>query len=133
MATVTNNQNDNLLRNALRGNGVFSAVTGLIATFAGGQIATWMGVGSTPLYTLLGVMLISYAGMLFFYTSRETVDTQFAWLAVIADGLWVVGSAVILVFGLFELSNTGQWVVLVIADIVLVFAIAQYMGLRRLH
>ena len=46
------------------------------------------------------------------------------------DTAWVVGSAIVLVMGI--LTTAGNVAVAVVADVVLLLSVAQFVGLRRL-
>jgi hypothetical protein len=61
----------------------------------------------------------------------EPVNTGIARFAVYADLAWVVGSAVLIFANLVPFTTAGKWTIAIIADVVLVFAILQYVGLRR--
>jgi hypothetical protein len=50
---------------------------------------------------------------------------------VIADVAWVLASVVVVVSGWAPLTAAGVWAIMIVADIVAVFAVAQYVGLRR--
>lgn len=130
MTTMTRT-NDSLLRNALRGNAAFSGISGIIAIIDAGMIADFMGTGTALIYMILGLNLVVYAGILLYYAGQQEIDKRFAWFAVIADAIWVIGSALILLTNAFDLTIGGKWLVLILADVVLIFAIVQYIGLRR--
>lgn len=49
------------------------------------------------------------------------------------DVAWVMGSTIILFTNWASLTNAGWWAVTVVADIVTIFAVVQYVGLRRLN
>ena len=51
-------------------------------------------------------------------------------IAITLDFLWVVGTGILIALGI--LSTPGNWGTAVAADVVLFFAIVQYVGLRRL-
>ena len=53
-------------------------------------------------------------------------------IAVELDVVWVVGSAVLLVTKALPFTPVGVWAVAIVADIVAIFAIVQYLGLRRM-
>lgn len=140
-AAASTKDSSRLLRTALRGNGIFSGISGVLAVVASGPIAEFMGIdqptilGTSGSVFLLvtGLILIGYALMLYFKSSQEALDRSFAWTAVVMDVGWVVGSAIILVGQLLPLTTAGSWAVLIVADIVLVFAVAQVIGLRRMR
>ena len=56
---------------------------------------------------------------------------HFAWEVIALDVLWVLGSVLLIFTDLVPLSIGGKWTVALIADIVALFAILQYVGLRR--
>jgi hypothetical protein len=133
MATINLQQNDRLLRTALRGNGVFSIISGAAFILLAQGIAEFLGVSPDAfiLIALVGLGLLGYAAALLWYTGRADIPPSFAMGAVIADALWVIGSIALLIFDPFNFSTAGRWAVLIIADAVGVFAILQYVGLRR--
>lgn len=130
MVTIAKSQS-NLLRQSLRGNSIFSAISGLIITFGAGFLVQFMAAGNTIFYLVLGIVLLFHAATLFQNSRTNQINPAFAWYAIVGDVVWVLASAYILLTDSFGLSTEGKWAVLIIADIVLIFAIAQYIGLRR--
>ena len=49
------------------------------------------------------------------------------------DLLWVAGSILLLLGGWLPMSMGGMWAVGIVADIVAIFAILQYVGWRRMR
>ncbi|MDX1413049.1 MAG: hypothetical protein R3293_02600 [Candidatus Promineifilaceae bacterium] len=121
----------NLLKNALRGNALFSGLSGIVALLGSQYLAEFTGLGSSMLFTILGIVLILYGIDLWWVSSREQIDHRFAWAAIILDVLWVAGSAAILLSGWPALSVAGRWTVFIIAELVALFAVIQFIGLRR--
>jgi len=132
MTSITQSK-DQLIRNALRANSLFSGISGVIILFDSGFLVDFMGAGTSLFYLALGVDLLIYAAVLFYFSGQASMDKRVAWFAIDADVLWVLGSAVILLGNMFDISIAGKWLILIIADIVLVFAIVQYLGIRRLR
>jgi hypothetical protein len=118
-----------LLRRALQANGVFSALSGVILLLASGRIATLVGIDQ-PLW-LLGLLLLSFAAWLFRNARRAVLNQAEAWLAVAFDVAWVIGTATLIFAGVF--STTGNWLVTLVGDVVLLFAVLQFLGLRKLR
>jgi hypothetical protein len=131
-SVTQNNQGSNLLKNALRGNALFSGTSGLIALLAAQSLTAFTGIEPPIIFVLLGIVLILYAVDLWWITSRETINRRFAWAAIILDVLWVVGSIAILLFGWLPLTVAGSWTIVLLAEVVAIFAVLQYFGLRRL-
>jgi hypothetical protein len=121
-----------LLRRALQGNAIFSAITGAIMIFEAGPLATWLGLNLAVVLVAAGVILILYALGLFQLARGKSVDRRLAVAAIFLDLAWVAGSAIILLTGVLSLTVAGKWTVGLVADVVAVFAILQFLGLREL-
>ena len=133
MTTTAIQTNDRLLRSALRGNGVFSTISGAAFILASAQIAAFLGVApdAAVLIALVGVGLLGWGGLLFWATSRPAIDLTIAIAAIAGDVLWVLGSLYVLLADPFGFTTAGRWATLIIADAVVIFAILQFVGLRR--
>ncbi len=121
----------NGLRNALRGNAVFSGLSGLAMIVWAVPLAEWMGGFSPWILGVLGPGLLLFAAFLLLEARRARPVPASALAASIADFAWVAGSA-ILVAAPGVLSPAGTWVVLFVALVVLLFATWQLAGLRDL-
>jgi hypothetical protein len=128
---TTSSSKSKLLRASLYGNGIFSALSGLILIFAAKLLAALLGVNTPTILIGIGVSLLFYAIGLFLNARRQAINLKEAWLAVILDAAWVVGSIVLIFAGL--LTTTGNWVVAIVADVVLLFAILQFVGIRKVR
>ena len=91
-------EQSNLLKKALRGNALFSGVSGAIALLGAQPLAAFTGIDVAAVFYVLGIVLIIYAIDLWWVSSREPIDQRIAWAAIILDILWVAGSAAILIF-----------------------------------
>lgn len=125
-------QNDGLLRNTLRGNSVFSVVSGIILIVDAGMLADFMGISSPLPFIVIGIGLLLHAANLFLNTRTRPVKKGLGWFAIIGDLAWVAATAVILLTDAFSITGGGKWLLLIIGDVVLLFAIAQYIGIRRM-
>ena len=61
-------------------------------------------------------------------TTGEDLD---AWIAVLMGPAWVLGSYVLIFIAPF--STGGKWVVGAVAELVLLFAVLQFVGIRRIQ
>jgi hypothetical protein len=120
-----------LLRKALTGNAVFSVISGVAILFANRWLVKFLGLPDSVSLTVLGASLIVYAAILWFNARRPTIKLADAWIAVIMDTVWVVGSYV-LIFVL-PFSVGGKWVVALVAELVLAFAIVQWLGIHKIR
>jgi hypothetical protein len=112
-------------------NAVFSGLSGLVFVFAAGPIARNIGLDEQSSLVIVGGLLLVFALGLAHNARRTVVNLVETRVAIAMDGLWVVGSAVLLFASL--LNTTGIWAAAILADFVLAFAICQFIGLRRVE
>jgi ABC-type multidrug transport system permease subunit len=125
-----NHEQQNLLRRALMGNALFSALSGLIVLIAHGWVSRLLGLQSSVPMLILGISLLGFAAMLVTNARRESLKLSDAWSAVLMDLAWVVGSYALLFVVPF--SSGGRWIVALVAELVLGFAVVQWLGIRRI-
>ena len=121
-----------LLKNALIGNSVFSFLSGLACLLFSAAIANFLGISASSIILVLGIGLILYAIEIYLGARTNPVHKGIATFAVYADFTWVLGSAVLIFANLVDFTTAGKWTIAIVADLVLVFAILQFVGLRRL-
>ena len=124
-------KNESLLRKSLMANAVFSTICGLALIFASGALATLIGaVGATELI-VIGVVLLFFVADLVRTALGEAIPRSRIYYFIAMDVLWVIGSAVVLWGFSVPFTAAGRWIILLVADVVGLFAILQYLGLRR--
>jgi hypothetical protein len=121
----------NLLRRSLQADSAVSALSGLILIVAAKPLAVLLGVRVPVILIGLGISLLIYAAGLFRNARRESISQTEAMLTVILNGAWVVGSAIVIFMGVLTLL--GNWLVAIVADVVLIFAVLQFWGIRKLR
>ena len=124
-------ENASLLRTALIGNALFSTASGLTILFAQRWVLGILGLSQNVSLLILGAALLFFAFTLVLNARRSQVKTVDAWIAVVMDLVWVLGSWVLIFVVPF--STGGKWVVGLVAELVLLFALLQFMGIRRLQ
>ena len=127
----TASQGQDLLRNALIGNAIFSFVSGVITLSASRWLAGLLGLHDRVGLIVLAFGLIAYAVTLVFNARKPKIKLSDAWMAVVADAVWVVGSYTILLT--ISFNSTAKWLVVIIAEIVFAFALLQWLGIRRMQ
>ncbi|MGI9451602.1 MAG: SRPBCC family protein [Geminicoccaceae bacterium] len=133
--------NDTLLRRTLQGNAIFSTVTGLACLLMPGLIAdllfsgdgSLLGFSPSPIILGLGIGVLAFAGLVFFVAKPTIMKLGLVKLIILADVLWVLDSAILLVFFSSALSPIGFEAVLITAVIVLVFATGQALGMASIY
>ena len=126
-----NPANDRLLRYSLRGNAVFSTLCGVSAIAFATPLAATLGIPAPLQLVALGAQLLGFAALLVWLASRPEVRPALALAVVAADALWVVATIPLVLSGV--LSAAGNWTALAIADVVALFALLQYLGVRRMR
>jgi len=120
-----------LLRRALIGNALFSTLSGLTILFAQAWVLRILGLSGDVNLLILGVGLIVFAAMLLINARKQQIKKSDAWAAVLMDLAWVAGSCVLVL--LIPFSTEGKWVVGLVAELVLLFAVLQFVGIRRIQ
>jgi hypothetical protein len=130
--TLMSTNNSSLLRNALYGNSIFCSTSGLAFAVFSGPIADFLGLSASWIILVLGIGLLLYGLEVFWFARKDSINQGFAKFVISADIVWVLGSLSLIFTNLVAFTSPGKWAIAIIADIVLVFAIAQYIGLRRM-
>lgn len=121
-----------LLQRVMRGNAIFSATSGAVLILTAPALARMMGIPWPLALAVTGALLVAYAPILWALAERVGAVTWPGWLAVVLDVLWVAGSVALVFGGLLPLTTAGIWIIIVLAEIVAMFALVQFIGIRRL-
>jgi hypothetical protein len=133
MATVMQQDKSALLRNTLKANALASALSGLAFFLGSGVLAPFMGINSPILLGALGVGVMIFAFGVFLVFQETPLNAHKGSLIFVLDVIWVIGSILLLIADPLTLSGEGKWIVLILGDIVGVFAVLEYLGIRRLR
>jgi hypothetical protein len=130
---VSTHQESKLLRYALRGNGIFSLITGAAFVLDAKPLADLMGLPWSLALTIIGAVVLPFALLLLWVTAQKEIHPTLAKTIIALDAAWVIISLLLLLTNWLNLSTAGNWIVAVLAEVVLTFAILQTVGLRRLQ
>ena len=119
------------LQRAILGNALFSTVSGLLILLTAVPISQFMGLASPIILTMVGILLLLYMPFLVWLANQSPVPHRLAWIVIELDVLWVVGSLILIFTSLVSLTTGGKWLLAITADVVALFAILQYAGLRH--
>jgi uncharacterized protein DUF6790 len=117
-----------LLRKALLMDGLVSGVSGLILLVAPGAVAAFIGAPSSGLVVAVGVVLLVF-GLLVVLSARRDPPRRVAAVILALNVAWLLGTVVVVAEG--GLSRQGNWALLLVGDVVLVFAALEAIGLRK--
>ena len=120
-----------LLKTALKTNALFSFSTGVSCLVLPQQLGNWMNIQNSTVFYILGIGLIFFAAFVAFTAFQKEVITSLVNQIIVQDVLWVLVSIILLIMNPFGISFVGNMMILIVAIIVLIFAILQYIGLKR--
>jgi hypothetical protein len=119
-----------LLRTTFAVNAISTALAGVVLLAGAMPLAPVLGVpGPLPL-AVVGALFIAFGAQVW-RVRREPVDLAQATAILVLDVAYVLGSVVLLLGWPGVLSFYGRLATALLADVVFVFAILEYVGLRR--
>ncbi|MBI5303950.1 MAG: hypothetical protein HY868_17580 [Chloroflexi bacterium] len=120
-----------LLRYALMSDSIISAITGIICIADAEPLATIIGLHSPAMFIAFGLIAFAYAATLFYVARRSPINRLVAWMACIFNLGGALIFAVILLIGALPLTDTGKWIIAIVADVAGVLGLLQFLGLRQ--
>lgn len=121
------------LRWVLYANAIFSTLCAALLLIDSGPVSRFMGWPLQWPLIIIGAGLLPFALFVFQSARRLPQSRRLVWAIFEMDLLWVIGSIIILLFS-WPASTTvgGRWAIGIVAEIVALFAILEYIGLRRM-
>jgi len=130
------NSKASFLRKALYANAIFSGISGLDFILFSNQITSYLGWSMSWLIPAIGAGLVLFAVFIVMVARADTPSKPLVQTIIASDVAWIVLSCIIIFLPATNLLATGMGgkiAIALLADIVLVFAILQFIGLRRLR
>ena len=121
------------LKIGLIGNAIFSFITGLALIIAHDAIALYMGIADARILIGVGIALLPFALQLLMASRRAPMRLGEVYYLSALDGLWVLGSVVILLSELVPFTTAGSWLFALVAVVVADFMLMQMVGARKLR
>lgn len=125
------NTSERKLRNVLKVNGIFSMISGLTLLILSSKVGALMNIVNTLILIFIGIGLILFSGTVFYTALKKNVNASQVKSIVIQDWIWVIGSFIIIVLQIFNLSSIGYELLAAVAIIVASFAVLQSKYLRQ--
>jgi hypothetical protein len=119
------------LRRSLQLDGVASGLCGALLLVGAQPVAALVGLTAPGIARAVGALLLVYAAALLWNARRARLSRGEVLLAVVLNAGWVAGSVTVKEVG--SLTRVGNWAVAAVAAAVLVFAVLEIVGLRRLR
>ena len=119
----------NTLQKALAINAIFSGTSGLILITIHKWIATVFGTNNHTVFLIVGIALLLFSGTIYYEIKKLRASGILA--IIIQDIVWVIGSIILIFLNPFHITKTGNYIIGIVAIIVLAMAINQYSALRK--
>ena len=118
------------LNRALKANAVFSLLSGVIFSVFYNSVGTFIGIQPIESTLITGLFLIAFSFFVWYVSGRENINRILVWVIIDLDLLWVATTIYTIISGGY--TNAGSWIMGILSVLVLDFAIAQYIGLRKM-
>src|SRR4051794_6148035 len=92
---ATSSARSNLLRYALRGDAIITAIAGAIRLADAQPLATFLGIQAPLALQILGTVLVLYGAFLFYSAAQAQINRRIAIAAIVLDLVWVIDSAIL--------------------------------------
>lgn len=119
----------NKLQKALSINAIFSGISGLGLILFYKSIANLFGIEQNNIFWMIGAGLVFFALTIILEVKKQR-RLAVLWI-IIQDFIWVIGSAILLILHPFNISNSGNNTITIIAMIVFFMAINQSKALAQ--
>jgi hypothetical protein len=103
------------LKTYLTLNSAFSALSGLVMLLFAKQLNDIFEIRHQLVFPIIGANLLVFAMLLFWVLKKQLTNKLLIKIIITLDILWVIGSAVIVAFDLFELSKKGYIIIAIVA------------------
>jgi hypothetical protein len=103
------------LKTYLTINSAFSALSGIVMLLFSKQLNDLFGIDHEFVFPFIGGNLIIFAVFVYWVSAKQLSNRLLVKIITTLDILWVVGSAIIVGFGLFELSKMGYILIAIVA------------------
>lgn len=128
------------LRAALYFDEITCTIFGLFLLFAAPPVAEFLGIQASNILFLdgagflrfIGLVLLIFAGGVFLAARESMLDPAKVRVIIALNLGWCVASWLLLLTQALPLTTAGSWAILLISDAVLIVALAEIWGLRRL-
>jgi hypothetical protein len=120
----------NLLRLALRADGIFEGIVGAGLLLGAGAAASFLGLDTALVAGLGGVMLAACIALVWL-SGQPWVNRQTGYAVALANDAWVVFSVLALVLNWLPFTEGGKWAFGIMALLVADFALVQFYAARR--
>jgi hypothetical protein len=121
-----------ILRVALTVNALATTACGVLFALGAPALHGLLGLSGPSPLAVVGVLFVAFGVYVWRVARSEPLSARVGFAIFVLDAAYVAASVVFLLARPRALSPLGWWLTLGLAEIVTVFAIAEYVGVRRL-
>ncbi len=129
--TISQGSKTNLLRLALEADGIFEIGCGLGLLVAAGPLTTELGINSVPALMVIGAGLIGAGVWLLWLGTRQSINRRLALAVTIVNDVSSVALIALIIGGWVAPTIEGRWILGLVAGLLMILAIAEYLGVRQ--
>jgi hypothetical protein len=121
-----------LLKRALQVDAILSTALGILLAVAAAPLADFTGINMIAL-EVIGLVTALYGGWIFWSLPRKIGANGLPITVIALNIAWVLGSVLLVFTDWVPMTVIGRWGVVAVADVVLLLAAAEFVGLRRVR
>ena len=114
------------LKQYLKINSFFSLLSGGIMILFVEELITFFGIYNAYIFPIIGLNLLVFSLFVWYIAHKHINSKSLINLISILDALWVIGSLIIVLFGLFELTTRGNILISAVAIWIAFLGYKQY-------
>lgn len=96
-------------------NSLFSAISGLTMLLFYSKLCILFNISNTYVFPLLGTNLLLFSAFVWYVSNKRLATKPLVTTISILDLLWVLGSFILVGFGLFGISGNGKILISIVA------------------
>ena len=114
-------------------NAIFSNLCAWIMISLSGGLNDFFAIDNQNVFPIIGAVLLIFSAFVYYVSAKKLDNKLLVNLIILMDVFWVVGSIIILVFNLFDLSNTGRIIIAIVAVWIGFLGLKQYQNNKIIH
>jgi len=114
-------------------NALFSFLCGLTSLIFYSKLGQLIGINDTSFFLSLRLSLLLFVVFLIYTTYKQLGNKLLINSIIIMDFAWVIVSLIVVAFRLFDLTNTGYVIILVVALFIALFGQRQSKSNQYVH
>ncbi len=119
-----------MLQKTLLSNSIFSCISGLLMIMFNKYLAILFLTNSFSVFWVIGIGLLFFSILVFVEVKKHR--PQRVLLIILQDLIWVLGSLLMIFWNPFHISIAGILMIAFVMIVVLIFALLQFLGLKKI-